>query len=242
MESYRPDEILFIMKLDLMLKSSAQLKMSSRVCSERRPWNVRVMQTADSAIHDIVPKNLPELLSTEVYTTPTSELQCLGLSMSYLKHAKQCLYNQSKFSRLNAFIALADSSSIISRSPRSEHVTRNALSDKLIAIKDNICTDEFPTTAASGILKGFTSPYDATVVKQLRHAGATIAGKTNMDEFGMGSHSTHSHFGYVLNENLDGDVISAGGSSGGSAVVVATGQCWAYVCMRWYGSKDTDIV
>ncbi|KAF1999639.1 glutamyl-tRNA amidotransferas-like protein [Amniculicola lignicola CBS 123094] len=147
--------------------------------------------------------------------------------MSYLKHAKECLSNRSKFFRLNAFIALADSSSMISRSLRSDHDTRNALSDKLIAIKDNICTDEFPTTAASGILKEFTSPYDATVVKQLRHAGATIAGKTNMDEFGMGSHSTHSHFGSVLNESLNGGVISAGGSSGGSAVAVATGQCWA---------------
>lgn len=55
-----------------------------------------------------------------------------------------------------------------------------------IAIKDNICTLEEPTTCASAILKGFRSPYPATVVERLEDAGAIIAGKTNLDEFGMG--------------------------------------------------------
>ena len=56
----------------------------------------------------------------------------------------------------------------------------------LIAVKDNICTSEEPTTCASAILKGFYSPYPATVVEKLKYAGALIAGKTNLDEFGMG--------------------------------------------------------
>lgn len=101
------------------------------------------------------------------------------------------------------------------------------LAGRRIAIKDNICTTEFATTCASGILKDFYSPYDATVVKKLKKADAIICGKTNMDEFGMGSHSTHSYFGPVVNSGTDGKSRSAGGSSGGSAVAVANDDCWA---------------
>lgn len=83
-----------------------------------------------------------------------------------------------------------------------------------------------PTTCASRILDHFTSPFDATVVQKLERAGAVIAGKTNLDEFGMGSHSVHSRFGPVRNARGDQE-LSAGGSSGGSAVAVATEQCYA---------------
>lgn len=100
---------------------------------------------------------------------------------------------------------------------------------RLVSIKDNICTRDLPTTCASGILDKFTSPFNATVVDQLEAAGAVIAGKTNLDEFGMGSHSVHSHFGPVKNLRQDrqGHALSAGGSSGGSAVAVAADQCYA---------------
>ncbi|KAE9990472.1 hypothetical protein EG327_001374 [Venturia inaequalis] len=99
------------------------------------------------------------------------------------------------------------------------------ITNKPIAIKDNISTEEYPTTCASGILKDFQSPYDATVVTLLKEAGALISGKTNMDEFGMGSHSTHSHFGAVISTNG----LSVGGSSGGSAVAVRSHpeEAWA---------------
>ncbi|RCI13033.1 hypothetical protein L249_0750 [Ophiocordyceps polyrhachis-furcata BCC 54312] len=92
-----------------------------------------------------------------------------------------------------------------------------------LAIKDNIATAGFPTQCASRMLAGYVSPYEATIVRQLRVRGAVIVGKTNMDEFGMGSHSTNSMHGPVLNPlspHAD-DPISAGGSSGGSAVAVA---------------------
>lgn len=103
----------------------------------------------------------------------------------------------------------------------------DGLANKPIAIKDNICTKEYPTTCASAILKDFKSPYDATVVRLLKEAGAHISGKTNMDEFGMGSHSTHSHFGAVISA----EGLSVGGSSGGSAVAVRShaNEAWAYV-------------
>lgn len=146
--------------------------------------------------------------------------------MSLLKHAKQYLANQSKYAHLNAFVSLADPSKLLSRSQacKEPHDAR----DKPIAIKDNICTRDLKTTASSNILKDFTSPYDATVVKLLLDAGAVVSGKTNMDEFGMGSHSTHSHIGPAkLQRDVSEEEKSAGGSSGGSALAVASAQSWA---------------
>ncbi|WPG99264.1 Hypothetical protein R9X50_00207500 [Acrodontium crateriforme] len=99
---------------------------------------------------------------------------------------------------------------------------------KTVAIKDNIITACSPTTAASTILNGYIAPYDATVVKTLRDNGFVIARKTNLDEFGMGSHNQHSAAGPALNlYSRNGEAVSPGGSSGGSAIAVASGECWA---------------
>lgn len=70
--------------------------------------------------------------------------------------------------------------------PSATGEAKGVLDGRLIAIKDNICTSELPTTCASGMLKDYTSPFDATVVQQLKARGVVIAGKTNLDEFGMG--------------------------------------------------------
>lgn len=106
----------------------------------------------------------------------------------------------------------------------------NLLDGVPIAVKDNFCTNGVQTTCASNMLKDFVPTYNATAFERLEKKGAVLVGKTNMDQFGMGSGTVDSIFGPTKNpwsQNLEGnDWNIAGGSSGGSAVAVAMGMCY----------------
>jgi len=126
----------------------------------------------------------------------------------------------------NAFITL-DTDRAMARAEQLQKQVREGGSPLFgvpMALKDNICTLGMPTTCACAMLKDFRPPYDAAVSRRLRDAGTVCIGKTNMDEFGMGSTCETSAFGAVTNPWAADRV--AGGSSGGSAAAVARGACW----------------
>ncbi len=140
------------------------------------------------------------------------EIDCVELFMAYRERAAN--------DELNAFTWVAPGP------PAHTPGADAPLAGLPLAVKDLFCTEGVPSQAGSRILEGYRPPYTATVVKLLEGAGVTLLGKTNQDEFAMGSSNENSAFGPVLNPWDRGRV--PGGSSGGSAAAVAAGLApWA---------------
>jgi len=138
----------------------------------------------------------------------------------------QGLVDKIRGDTLNAYITL-DEAGALRDAIKAETALKNGSDDTLtgipLAVKDNICTRGIPTTCASNILANFVPTYDATVVARLKNRGAIIIGKTNLDEFAMGSTTTTSNIGPT--KNPWDETRTPGGSSGGSAAAVAAGLC-----------------
>ncbi len=122
--------------------------------------------------------------------------------------------------RLNAFVCVEDADLLMKMAAAADIST--PLAGLPVAIKDNLCTVGMKTTAASRTLENYVPTYDADIVARIKASGGIVVGKTNMDEFGMGSSTESSLYGASRNP-IDEDRV-AGGSSGGSAVAVASGM------------------
>ena len=142
--------------------------------------------------------------------------------MSVVSEIEKTLGNAEKLNpELNSFLSIERENALA----RAAEIDANTSEQKLrglgIAVKDNICTKGMRTSCGSHILHNYNAQYDATAISRLNAAGAIVVGKTNMDEFAMGSSNESSAFGPVKNP---WDVTRVpGGSSGGSAVAVASG-------------------
>ncbi len=127
---------------------------------------------------------------------------------------------------LNAFITVTRDQALeaADRADRRFQEEKSAplLNGLPVAVKDNLCTRGIPTTCAAAILQDYVPPYNATVVERLKRNGAVIVGKTNLDQFGMGSSTENSVFGPTRNPHDPG--VVPGGSSGGSAAALAAGE------------------
>ncbi len=165
--------------------------------------------------------NLPETIEQAHEGLMKKEFSCIELVRAYLDKIKKENKELNDFLGLTDKLALERAEIIDDKISQREKI--GPLEGIPIAIKDNILVKDYEATAGSKILKNYIAPYDATVVKKLKEAGAIIIGKTNLDEFAMGSSTENSAFGVVKNP-FDTNRVP-GGSSGGSAVAVAANHC-----------------
>lgn len=163
---------------------------------------------------------------TEIITRPAheqaallaaGEISAVELAQAHLDQIEAINPALNAFLHVDADGALATAAEVDARRAAGERLSQ--LAGVPIAVKDNFCTSGLPTTCGSRMLEGWIPPYDATVVTRLKEAGLVILGKTNMDEFAMGSSTETSAFGPSRNP-WDLDRIP-GGSGGGSSAAIA---------------------
>ena len=141
--------------------------------------------------------------------------------ISHTELIQETFLNIRNNSKLNAFITLNEEESLKKANNLDNIAGSGSLAGIPIAQKDLFCTKDLKTTCGSNMLSNFIPPYSATVIENLENAGCISVGKTNMDEFAMGSSNETSFYGNV--QNPWGENLVPGGSSGGSAAAVAAG-------------------
>ena len=141
--------------------------------------------------------------------------------ISYTELIQETFLNIKNNSELNAFVTLNEEESLKKANNFDNNPSSGSLAGIPIAQKDLFCTKDLKTTCGSNMLSNFIPPYSATVIENLENAGCISVGKTNMDEFAMGSSNETSFYGNV--QNPWGENLVPGGSSGGSAAAVAAG-------------------
>ncbi|GCE65286.1 Asp-tRNA(Asn)/Glu-tRNA(Gln) amidotransferase subunit GatA [cyanobiont of Ornithocercus magnificus] len=153
----------------------------------------------------------------------SGEISACELTDHYLAHIEVADPTVRAYLRVTADRARADAARIDAARAAKQPLPR--LAGVPVAIKDNLCTYGIPTTCSSRMLETFIPPYESTATERLWRAGAILLGKTNLDEFAMGSSTETSAFGASRNPWNPERV--PGGSSGGSAAAVAAGECLA---------------
>ncbi len=164
---------------------------------------------------DITKKSIRE----HALSLKSKEYSSKELTKAYIESIRQ------KDERLGAFLYVDEEAALLMAEDADRRLSKGDSSPLCgipMALKDNICTRSLPTTCASRMLEGYFPPYNATAWERLSLAGCVLLGKTNMDEFAMGSDTKNSAFKKTLNP-LD-EKRSPGGSSGGSAAAVCAGE------------------